>query len=208
MTRFMKFAFCLLFALAAYAAVAQAADLDDDGNEIVFFDSKVGDYEFEEDEPEKRALNVRGKSAFGMAKRENVELFTNAPKKGENLWSKSVRITWYASHDLQNPACGKGDWNPTNSNHIGAVMKGWEGGPQCGEFIRLCNEKIERCVRVRIVDECAGCQADHVDLTKSAFKRLATTGSLDEGITTGLTMWYAGKPNPWDFSLFGPLNLQ
>lgn len=211
MSRFVKFALCVFFALAAFVAVARADTfLDDDGKEIVFFDSKVGDNEFEDDVAEKRSLNIRGKSNFGMAnfKRKNVQMFTHAPEEGEEKWGDNVKITWYASHDLLNPACGNGSWDPTNTNHIGAVMNHWEGGPSCGDFIRLCNPKIERCVRVRIVDECAGCSQDHVDLTKSAFRRLATTGSLDEGITAGLSMWTSKKPNPWDFSLFGPFKLQ
>ena len=151
MSRFVQFALFAFLALATFVAVVRAEDkfFDDDGKEMVFFDSEVGDNEFEDDQQEKRSLNIRGKSSFGM-----------------------------------------------------------DHGPSCGDFIRLCNPKVSRCVRVRIVDECAGCKQNHIDLTKSAFKRLATTGTLDEGVTTGLTMWYSSKPNPWDLSLFGPFKLQ
>ena len=213
MSRFVQFALFAFLALATFVAVVRAEDkfFDDDGKEMVFFDSEVGDNEFEDDQQEKRSLNIRGKSSFGMNKRnlkDTQELFTHGPAEKESVWANGIKITWYASQDLKNPACGNGKWDPSNSNHIGAVLKGWDHGPSCGDFIRLCNPKVSRCVRVRIVDECAGCKQNHIDLTKSAFKRLATTGTLDEGVTTGLTMWYSSKPNPWDLSLFGPFNLQ
>ena len=74
--------------------------------------------------------------------------------------------------------------------------------------MRLCNTKTDKCLKVRVVDECAGCSKNHVDLTKSAFKRLSTTGTLDEGLTTGLKLYKCNKPNPWDFALYGPLKLR
>jgi hypothetical protein len=47
-------------------------------------------------------------------------------------------------------------------NHIGAVVKGWSGGPQCGQFVMLCNKDAgDHCVPVRIIDKCAGCKEDH-----------------------------------------------
>lgn len=211
MSRVMQFAIFVFFALAAFAAVVRADDkvVDEEGREVVFFDSKVGDLDFEDDATEKRSLNIRGKSSFGLSPRHIKEnSFTHGPNTNEKLQLENVKITWYASEDLKNPACGDENWNPNNKNHIGAVQKSWTNGPQCGEFVRLCNPKVERCVKVRIVDECAGCAQNHVDLTKSAFKHLATTGTLDEGITTGLQMYASHNPNPWDFSLFGPLKLK
>jgi hypothetical protein len=32
-----------------------------------------------------------------------------------------MEITWYASNDLKNPACGDGSWDPNNNNHIGGA---------------------------------------------------------------------------------------
>ena len=126
------------------------------------------------------------------------------------LLNKGTKITWYASNDLKNPQCGDGSWNPTNNCHIGAVMAGWGGGPKCGEFVQLCNEKMKpnKCVKVRIVDKCAGCKERHVDLTKSAFKQLAPSHSLDEGVVEDLVLYQNGKPSPWDIDLFGPLKLK
>ncbi|PKI83885.1 hypothetical protein MVES1_002104 [Malassezia vespertilionis] len=210
MSRFVKFTLYAFVALIAFAAVVRTEEkyYDDDGNDLIVFDSKIGDNDFEDDAPSKRSLNIRGKSAYGMAARhKNERLFTSGPSDNEKLIDHNIKITWYASEDLKAPACSNGKWDPSNSNHIGAVMKGWDGGPQCGQFVRLCNDKTSVCVKVRIVDECAGCSKNHVDLTKSAFKKLATTGTLDEGITTGLKLWDSHKPNPWDFSLYGPVAL-
>lgn len=211
MIRAMKFALFALLALAALAAVVKAEEkfYDENGKEIVVFDSKVGDDEFEDDDMEKRSIGVRGKSAFGLAARHSRHNgFTHGPEEGDELQDGNIRITWYASEDLKNPACGDDKWNPNNNNHIGAVQKSWTNGPQCGEFVRLCNTKTDKCLKVRVVDECAGCSKNHVDLTKSAFKRLSTTGTLDEGLTTGLKLYKCNKPNPWDFALYGPLKLR
>ncbi|WFC99672.1 hypothetical protein MYAM1_002417 [Malassezia yamatoensis] len=211
MSRVMKFAIFVLFAVIAMAAVVKADDkfYDEDGKEIEFFDSKVGDAEFEDDVSEKRSINIRGKSAYGLgARKTQMKGATSHPESGDELQESSVRITWYASHDLKNPACGDDSWSPTNTNHIGAVQKSWSSGPQCGEFVRLCNDQTSACLKVRVVDQCEGCKQNHVDLTKSAFKRLSATGSLDEGLTNGLKLYKCNKPNPWDFSLYGPLKLQ
>lgn len=208
MTRFTQFALILFVAIAAFSALVKADPmLDESGKEIVVFDSKVGDADFENDVTQKRALNIRGKRTFGMDTQAEA-LFSSAPGTQDKLRGDNLKITWYGAHDLLNPACGDEKWNPTDASHIGAVHKNWNKGPQCGDFVRICNPKVHRCVKVRVVDECAGCSSNHIDLTKSAFKKLATTGSLDEGITTGLKMYTCSKPNPWDLSLFGPLKLR
>lgn len=214
MTRYFKFALCVIFALVALVTVARAEEekfFDENGNRIKFINSG-GDPDWHEETEHKRSIHIRGKSSFGMNKRDvalaRIHSFTHGPDYLEKIWKQGVKITWYASHDLKDPACGSGHWNPKNHHHIGAVMKGWENGPSCGDFVRLCNEKTQRCTKVRIVDHCEGCSADHIDLTKSAFKRLATTGTLDEGVTTGLSMWTSRTPNPWDLALFGPFKLK
>ncbi|WFD03156.1 hypothetical protein MOBT1_001845 [Malassezia obtusa] len=207
----MKFAIFALFALVALATVIKAEEkfLDDDGKEIELFDSQVGDDDFEDDVAEKRSLNIRGKSPYGLGARHNSQkVVTSGPEQGDELREDRVRITWYAAHDLKNPACGDETWNPKNSNHIGAVKKTWTNGPQCGQFVRLCNEHTSKCLRIRVVDECEGCSANHVDLTKSAFKKLSTTNTLDEGLTNGLKLYMSKKPNPWDFALYGPIKLR
>lgn len=211
MSRVMQLAIFVFFALAAFAAMVQAEEkfLDDDGKEIEFFDSNLGDDDFENDSNEKRSLNIRGKSAFGLAARHNGDYgVTKLSEVKEKLEENNIKITWYAAHDLKDPACGNGHWDPNNNHHIGAVQKTWKNGPGCGEFVRLCNTQTDKCLKVRVVDECEGCSHNHVDLTKSAFRKLSTTGTLDEGISSGLHLYKSGKPNPWDYSLFGPFKLK
>ena len=104
MIRAMKFALFALLALAALAAVVKAEEkfYDENGKEIVVFDSKVGDDEFEDDDMEKRSIGVRGKSAFGLAARHSRHNgFTHGPEEGDELQDGNIRITWYASEDLK-----------------------------------------------------------------------------------------------------------
>lgn len=217
------------FALITLGASAQDAlpvstptlpiDLDDDGQPIQFINSVIGDDDDDDYTPaelSQRALVRRGKhhhkhSCHKSSSSLTRKLFTIGPESHDELWSPSVQITWYASHDLLNPQCGNGggNWQPVNSCHIGAVVKGWDDGPQCGDFVKLCNKKADNhCVLVRVIDKCAGCAENHVDLTKSAFKKLSPSGTLEEGRIKGLQMYRTKKPNPWDLALFGPKLLQ
>ena len=219
------------FALVTLGAAAQDAalpstsslasnpvELDDDGQPMQFINSVVGDEDDDDYTPEQleqRALMRRSKHHHKHSKKHKSKanssarkLFTIGPEDKDELWSPNVQITWYASHDLLNPQCGNGggNWQPTNSCHIGAVVKHWDDGPQCGEFVKLCNKKADNhCVVVRVIDKCAGCAQDHVDLTKSAFKKLSPSGTLTEGRIKGLQMYRTSqKPNPWDLAIFGP----
>ncbi|GAC96348.1 hypothetical protein PHSY_003928 [Pseudozyma hubeiensis SY62] len=222
-----------IVAVTATAAEADAAkppiqtlskgvseDLDDEGKPMQYINSVFGDEDDDDYTPEQleqRSVMRRTKhhhkhSRKHKSKTSSRKLFTVGPASSDSLWSNNVQITWYASHDLQNPQCGNGggSWQPENSSHIGAVVKGWTDGPQCGEFVKLCNKDANNhCVQVRVIDKCAGCGENHVDLTKSAFKKLSPSGSLTEGRIHGLQMYRSGqKPNPWDIALFGPKLLQ
>ncbi|SPO24808.1 uncharacterized protein UTRI_01798_B [Ustilago trichophora] len=191
-------------------------ELDDDGQPLQFINSVVGDDDDDDYTPEQleqRSLMRRTKHHHKHSKHHKskstsaVQHFTLGPAEQDELWSPDVQITWYASHDLLNPQCGNGggSWQPVNSCHIGAVVKHWDDGPQCGEFVKLCNKQADNhCVVVRVIDKCAGCAKDHVDLTKSAFKKLSPSGTLQEGRIKGLKMYKTKTPNPWDLALFGP----
>ncbi|TKY86783.1 hypothetical protein EX895_004423 [Sporisorium graminicola] len=202
---------------AATKSLASATPdfLDDEGNPVKFINSVIGDDDDDDYTPEQieqRSAMRRSKHHHKHTKHHKSQtssrkLFTIGASDKDQLWRKAVQITWYASHDLQNPQCGNGggSWQPENSSHIGAVVKNWDNGPQCGEFVKLCNKKAnDHCVIVRVIDKCAGCGQDHVDLTKSAFKKLSPSGSLTEGRIHGLQMYRQGNPSPWDLALFGP----
>ncbi|KAL0582041.1 hypothetical protein V5O48_000099 [Marasmius crinis-equi] len=102
--------------------------------------------------------------------------------------AESVTITWYTGQDLLRPSCWADEiWAPTDSSFVCAVtMEGWKDKPQCFKFLELCNGP-EKCVFVRVVDTCAGCDkgSKHVDLTKSAFTALA---DLDQGRLNDIQM--------------------
>lgn len=194
---------------------------DDDGKVIEIFDDG-GDPAGEDEGAaslvrRRKAAASCGTTTKKSKKTTKTKAHANAKKasststsssKGD-LLSSQIMITWYASEDLKNPACGTGTWDPTSNAHIGAIATGWKDGPACGEFIDLCNEDVKphKCVTVRRVDDCAGCDNNHVDLTKAAFKALSPSGGLDEGIVKNLKMYKTKKANPWNLSLFGPIKL-
>ncbi|KAE8212384.1 hypothetical protein CF327_g3981 [Tilletia walkeri] len=127
---------------------------------------------------------------------------SSAPNVGAALISKKQFVTWYSAHDLLNPACGSGKWQPSPRSHVGAV--GASSHFKCGDFVQLCADKKKKCVTVRIVDACAGCDTPaHIDLSKSAFLQLAT-GGLDEGEVHKVSSYKLGrKVTPWAINLFG-----
>ncbi|KAJ7179224.1 hypothetical protein C8R46DRAFT_630972 [Mycena filopes] len=123
--------------------------------------------------------------------------------KGIGKPQKGVIITWYTGHDLLNPSCWANTrWAPTDASFVCALtLQGWVEKPQCFSFLELCNSP-EKCIFVRVVDTCAGCAAGskHVDLTRSAFSKLAR---LDEG-TMMVQYRQASEPTVWFEDLWGP----
>ncbi|PWN24458.1 hypothetical protein BDZ90DRAFT_210628, partial [Jaminaea rosea] len=122
-----------------------------------------------------------------------------------------IKVTYYEKHDLLAPSCGTGSWNPGNDALIGAVGH-WAGGPECGEFMNICNPKHpdgQKCLTVRVIDQCAGCAANHIDLTKTGFKALSPSGGLDEGVVDNLKLYKVSDPSEsdWNQALFGPFKL-
>lgn len=191
------------------SAVSGAVD-DIPENQIKVIEGGLGDHDFDDEDDDEDAIKpVRRSNKHKHKHRKSGKSSSHYVKvpDGAKMMYHGGQVTWYASHDLQNPQCGNGKWNPTNNAHIGAVMYGWSGGPECGEFVYICNSE-KNCIRVRIVDKCAGCKKGHIDLTKSAFKQLDPKHSLDTGVVKNLKIYYAGKPSPWETALFGPLRLK
>ncbi|KAF8165444.1 hypothetical protein B0H34DRAFT_239648 [Crassisporium funariophilum] len=125
--------------------------------------------------------------------------------KGLKGWGapQPVIITWYTGHDLKNPSCwANGKWAPTDKSFAAALtMEGWKNRPECFKFLELCHTH-KKCVFVRVVDTCAGCQkgSSHVDLTRAAFRQLAP---YDIGTLT-VNMRRATEPDGWFEDLWGP----
>ncbi|KAF8138587.1 expansin family protein [Boletus edulis] len=106
---------------------------------------------------------------------------------------EDVTITWYTGHDLLNPSCwSEPTWSPTDKSFVAALtLEGWLGRPKCFKFIELPT----KCIFVRVVDTCAGCEkgSKHVDLTQAAFEELAP---LSKGVLT-VHMRGASDPTDW-----------
>ncbi|KIY73654.1 hypothetical protein CYLTODRAFT_365132 [Cylindrobasidium torrendii FP15055 ss-10] len=116
---------------------------------------------------------------------------------------EEVKITWYTGQDLENPSCWPNtDWTPTDESFACALtLDGWHSKPECFSFLELCYSS-EKCVFVRVVDSCAGCDpgSKHVDLTKAAFSKLV---SIDDGVAQ-VKMRGATHPDEWFLDLWGP----
>ncbi|KAF8936746.1 RlpA-like double-psi beta-barrel-protein domain-containing protein-containing protein [Dissophora ornata] len=95
------------------------------------------------------------------------------------------KSTWFNGHDLKAVACYGDLENNSHVNagdgwHIGAVhMAFYKGGEKsaCFECVKITSGR--RSVVVRIIDDCAGCAPNQIDLTASAFKTLAP---LSQGV--------------------------
>ncbi|KAG0346910.1 hypothetical protein BG004_000551 [Podila humilis] len=96
-------------------------------------------------------------------------------------WNKKMSgvSTWFNGHDLKGAACygnlmGNSNVNARDNWHIGAVhmasyVKGNRGA--CFECAKITRGK--KSIIVRIIDDCASCKPNQIDLTASAFKALA-----------------------------------
>ncbi|KAI1314526.1 hypothetical protein EDD11_002042 [Mortierella claussenii] len=97
----------------------------------------------------------------------------------------SGKSTWFNGHDLKATACygdlmGNSHVNAGDSWHIAAVhMASYKNGENaaCFECAKITANR--RSVIVRIIDDCAACAPNQIDLTASAFKLLAP---LSQGV--------------------------
>ncbi|SOV06138.1 uncharacterized protein UDID_01593 [Ustilago sp. UG-2017a] len=118
--------------------------------------------------------NESGLSALGER---SFELKARHVEKRDWV-SKWGKATWYGGNQLNDPACG----GPTpNDNSMIAAVKKNGGYGKCGETVHLHYQG--KMVSVKIVDYCASCEWGHFDLSRGAFKKLA---SIDQGVIEGL----------------------
>jgi len=117
--------------------------------------------------------------------------------------SQEVKITYYNGVDLLNPSCWASiGWAPTDESYVCALtISGWSDKPECFDFIELCHDTD--CAFVRVVDSCAGCEGQHVDLTEAPFKQIAGALAVGE-MMVKMRKAVSSKPNNWDLSLWGP----
>ncbi|KAF8988614.1 hypothetical protein CPC16_005502 [Podila verticillata] len=102
-------------------------------------------------------------------------------------WNKKMsgKSTWFNGHDLKAVACYGDLENNSHVNagdgwHIGAVhMNFYVKGEKAACFECAKISANGRSVIVRIIDDCAGCAPNQIDLTASAFKVLAP---LSQGV--------------------------
>ncbi|KAF9584181.1 hypothetical protein BGW38_007319 [Lunasporangiospora selenospora] len=93
--------------------------------------------------------------------------------------SMGGKSTWFNGKDLKGAACygnlmGNSNVNAADNWHIGAVhMASYKGNfkAACFECARITYNR--RSIIVRLIDDCAGCAPNQIDLTASAFKALA-----------------------------------
>ncbi|KAF9357199.1 hypothetical protein BGX26_004072 [Mortierella sp. AD094] len=123
-----------------------------------------------------------------------LAILTATAEAGQNVKigkSQKGKSTWFNGHDLKDVAC-YGDLENKNVNakdgwHIGAVhMKSYSKGEKdaCFQCAKITANR--RSVVVRVIDDCAGCAPNQIDLTASAFKILAP---LSQGVVTTTYEW-------------------
>lgn len=121
--------------------------------------------------------------AAAIVSAENLESrwhYSTAGVRNSRRGLVKAQITYYNGEDLKGSACygrnGLPPYDAKDSDFIAAMyMDDFE---HCYECLKICRDS--KCVVVKVIDECGGCPPDaqNVDLTESAFKKLAT---LEEG---------------------------
>ncbi|EPQ31693.1 uncharacterized protein PFL1_01026 [Pseudozyma flocculosa PF-1] len=95
-----------------------------------------------------------------------------------NFVSKWGKLTYYAGHQLDNPACGGP--TPTDNDMVVAVKENGGYG-KCGDTVHI--HWKGKMVSATIRDYCEGCEWGHYDATKGLFRKL---DSLSMGVLDGI----------------------
>ncbi|CAO1614959.1 unnamed protein product [Jaminaea pallidilutea] len=158
-------------------------------------------------EDDKKSEKHSSRSPKNSSSGAQFKAVSSSLPQGAHKYSDKIQVTWYGAHDLLNPSCGTDGWNPTDSSFIGAVGQ-WSGGPSCGDYVNICRTSNgNKCITIRVVDSCAGCDSNHIDLTKESFKALAGDGGLDVGVVQDLSLYKADTPSNAEKWMFGPTKL-
>jgi len=101
-------------------------------------------------------------------------------------------VTYYNAED---PAQNHGSSNAlgscgavlTSGVPSGAINDAAWGSPNCGRIIAVRNDATGACIEVPVLDRCASCAPDHVDLTVAGFNAL-----FDPSVGVGQGSWSFG----------------
>lgn len=108
-----------------------------------------------------------------------------AHHKSHKTSIKSGKVTYYSGQQLKNPRC-PGHKNPNDDSMIAAVSA--DSPFNCGDKVKITDHHSGKHAVVTVIDRCAGCSADWIDVTKGVFRKMAP---LDKGVIHGVSMTMA-----------------
>ncbi|KAK4220540.1 RlpA-like double-psi beta-barrel-protein domain-containing protein-containing protein [Podospora fimiseda] len=135
-----------------------------------------------------KSLIILSLALLSSAAPASTEAQSVEARSGEIVARATGDLTWY---NTGLGACGF--WN--NDNELVAALNAPTFDPKTPggnpNKNTLCNKKIRvtyqgKSVDVKVVDRCPGCNANALDLSPAAFKKLA---SLDKGRIVGTWNW-------------------
>jgi expansin len=94
-----------------------------------------------------------------------------APASGGNLYSTEVKEGIATFYDATGAGNCSFDATPDDLDVAAFDAKSYAGSAACGACVKVKGPDGE--VTVRIVDSCPGCDANHLDLSESAFAKIA-----------------------------------
>lgn len=107
-----------------------------------------------------------------------------APRSRHHVKSRQTqtngKVTFYYGSQLLNPAC-PGARTPDDWSMTAAIS--FDSPFHCGDRVRISDGKGKHAI-VTVVDRCAGCSADWMDVTKGVFRVFS---GLDRGVLHGVT---------------------
>ncbi|KAL8831110.1 MAG: hypothetical protein Q9191_001059 [Dirinaria sp. TL-2023a] len=70
-------------------------------------------------------------------------------------------------------ACGQNN----GGKLVAALSPSVYSASKCGKSIKVTNSANGKSVTVKVGDKCAGCDANHIDLSETAFKKIGNTAT-------------------------------
>jgi hypothetical protein len=100
--------------------------------------------------------------------------------------SSAARVTYYNPEDPaqthgSGAAIGSCGTKLSSNVHSAAIAGLPWGSSQCGSTVAVTNNANGQCMEMPVLDNCAGCAPDAIDLTESAFRALFGSGGVGDG---------------------------